>query len=178
MGVKKVKQDEQTTMGPIVEPNEIYNPNEYCPICGKHVSEKCEHIEQINEEVQKEMNKEVEEKLDDMVMQTFNEMENKPSEAQIQEWKNKYGQIYVTVLDKDVAVVYRKIKRGEYKALLSRNLQNIDLENEIFALGVLWPRELTVLTFDAGVVSTISNMILKMSGFVSEQEALMLTREL
>jgi len=171
MAVKKTKEEP-------LKPNEIYNPEEYCPVCGKHISERCEHIESFEKELQEEVNKQVEEKTEDPVMTAFDELENRPSDEQIEQWKKTFGNIYLTMLDTDVAVVYRKLKRGEYKALVAKGLQNIDLENEIFRVAVIWPKKMTVIDYDAGVVSTVATMILKVSGFISEQEAVMLTREL
>ena len=59
-------------------------------------------------------------------------------------------------------------------------MEQIALEEEIYRLCVLWPRSInmSIAMIDAGVVSTVVTMILRVSGFVSEQEALMFTREL
>ena len=177
MAVKKTKED---TLGPAPKPNEIYKEDEFCPVCGKHVSENCEHIRQVEEEVENEIGKKVDEESIDPVLDAFANLENAPTDAQIQEWKKTFKKIFLTMLDDDFGVVYRKLTRGEYKKLAARKMEQIALEEEIYRLCVLWPRSasMTIAEIDAGVVSTVATMVLRVSGFVSEQEALMFTREL
>lgn len=86
----------------------------------------------------------------------------------IAEWKVKYGKIFRNDIEEDTFVIWRPIKRGEYKALL-----NADEEEEILAkqeaiskMAILYPVDSDVLIDSrAGLATVLSEEILKYSGF-------------
>jgi len=188
MAVKKInnnmeeKQKETKTKEKEVElniqnPEDAYNPEEFCPTCGAHVSEGCVHMQKAEEEVQEAVNKEVGEDADP-VLQAFKNIKNKPSDEQINELKEKFNKIYVTVLDDNQAYIYRALKRSEWIALQAQDLKPHMLDEQIFRRCVIWPKDMTLNIYDAGVVPTVVAMIMRVSKFISEEEAVYYTREL
>ena len=97
-------------------------------------------------------------------------------EKLIPEWKATYGKLFKNMIDEDEFIIWRPIKRKEYKDLL-----NADQEVEILAkqeaiskMAVLYPANAAELIESrAGLATVLSEEILKYSGFeISETESL------
>jgi hypothetical protein len=86
----------------------------------------------------------------------------------IPQWKAQYGKLFKNSIDEDEFVIWRLIKRKEYKALL-----NADEEVEILAkqeaiskIAILYPANAEELIDSrAGLATVLSEEILKYSGF-------------
>lgn len=96
----------------------------------------------------------------------------------IPQWKKQFGRIYKNTID-DVEVIWRPIRRGEYRELL--NIVVDENEDAFFArqektcaMAVLYPKNVAELIEQkAGVATVLSEEILAKSGFdISETEAL------
>lgn len=89
-------------------------------------------------------------------------------EKLIPQWKAQYGKIFKNEVDDDAYVIWRPIKRKEYKELL-----NADEEVEILAkqeaiskMAILYPANADELIASrAGLATVLSEEILKYSGF-------------
>lgn len=105
------------------------------------------------------------------------------SKAQIEEWKAEYGYVYKT-MDGKKPIIYRPIRRDEYRQLMLSTDIPIEDENDpekrferlskrqvgICEITVLYPEaeELSkMLENKAGLASTLSNEIMDYSGFDS-----------
>ena len=141
--------------------------------------------ENVNEEVVAEEVPEEEEEVeaepwDSYKMPPDQELwEGGPNFKHINDWKDKYGDIYVTSLTPEKHFVWRTMYRPEYRQLVktletalsngtSQGIANMDNEEAIVSLCMLSP------TYDpndprhlAGTAGTISSQILEASGFVS-----------
>lgn len=86
----------------------------------------------------------------------------------IPQWKAQYGKIFKNEIDDDAYVIWRPIKRKEYKELL-----NADEEVEILAkqeaiskMAILYPANADdLIASRAGLATVLSEEILKYSGF-------------
>lgn len=106
---------------------------------------------------------------------------NGPTAGQIIQWKNQYGEVYVTSVSYDKHIVWRVLSRLEYKQLvkkmeslmqagqLSTAEANMWNEEAIAELCILFPGyNKAALTSDmAGLPSLISQEVLEASGFVA-----------
>lgn len=94
----------------------------------------------------------------------------------IPEWKAKYGKIFKNTIDDNEYVIWRPIKRGEYKELLDSEEQVdlLDKQEAISKLAVLYPANAAELIDSrAGLATVLSEEILRFSGFeISETESL------
>lgn len=93
-------------------------------------------------------------------------------------WKKQFGRLYKNTVD-DVEVIWRPIRRGEYRELL--NISVDENEDAFFArqektcqMAVLYPKDIaSLIEQKAGLATVLSEEILAKSGFdISETEAL------
>lgn len=104
-----------------------------------------------------------------------------PNFAQINAWKDEYGEIYVTEVSPGNYVIWRTLTRFEYRRLVrsveqavstgqvTQGQANLDNEEAIAELVIVWPgynRQESVKTL-AGIASTIAQQAMEASGFVS-----------
>lgn len=104
-----------------------------------------------------------------------------PNAKKIKEWKEIYGDIYVTSLSFDKHIVWRVLSRLEYKNLVKKMEQlvqagqlssaeaNMWNEESISELCILYPQydRNNTAGIMAGVPSLISQEVLEASGFVA-----------
>lgn len=96
---------------------------------------------------------------------------NTYTEADIKEWKAKYGKIYKIGVDGE-DYIWRKIKRSEYTSIMANEEESSDLEKiykrqeEIAKLIILYPSNIEqILQESAGLATTIADEALLKSGF-------------
>lgn len=104
---------------------------------------------------------------------------NGPSQAQIDEWKNKYGDIYVATFGENEKYIYRPIRRMEYKQVLELNVSPDNktfAEEKVAQMCVVWPilDPIKVPTSKAGVISTLVDLIMAASNFGITEEPIKL----
>lgn len=107
--------------------------------------------------------------------------EGGPKFAQINAWKDDYGDIFVTSVTPDKHVVWRTLTRFEYRRLV-KNLEqavstgqvtqgeaNMNNEEQIAELCILYPEFNRTQNANemAGVVTTIAQQVMEASGFGS-----------
>jgi len=107
--------------------------------------------------------------------------EGGPTFAQIKEWKQQYGEVYVTSVTPDVHFAWRPLTRFEYRRLIKTLEQalstgqvtqaeaNLDNEESIAELCILYPQysRANSIGVMAGVASTIAQQVMEASAFVS-----------
>lgn len=93
-----------------------------------------------------------------------------PTLKQIDDWKEKYGQIYMTEVDDEEVFIWRVLTRKEFKEIMG--LENSDAlyrEERVCEKCILWPEG---YTFDkisdgkAGVPTILAEQVMERSGFV------------
>lgn len=101
-----------------------------------------------------------------------------PTQEQVNEWKAKYGDVYVATLG-DEKYVYRSLKRIEYKQILQvgQTPENRTFaEEKVAEKCVIWPT-LDPAKFSmlkAGTISTLVDLIMAASNFGITEEPIKL----
>lgn len=104
-----------------------------------------------------------------------------PKFAQINEWKDRFGDIYVTSVTPTEHVVWRTMTRFEYRRLIqnteqalstgqmSQAMANLDNEDSISELCILYPPYSRTDSTSSlgGMASTIAQQVMEASGFSS-----------
>lgn len=100
-------------------------------------------------------------------------------ELLIPKWKAEYGKVYKNFINDKEFVIWRPIKRKEYKALLENkdSYENNDVlsrQEEFAKIAILYPSDVDeIINSRAGIATLLSEEILKYSGFeISETESL------
>lgn len=107
--------------------------------------------------------------------------EGGPVAREIKEWKEEYGDIYVTSISFDRHIVWRPLNRMEYKQIVKKMEQlvqagqltsaeaNMWNEETIAELCILYPKydKRTLSGVMAGMPSLIAQEVLEASGFVA-----------
>ena len=97
-----------------------------------------------------------------------------PTQEQIDEWKSKYGDIFVATFGEE-KYIYRPLKRFEYKQILSLG-QAADArtyaEEKVAEKCIVWPKieAAKLSTFKAGTISTLVDLIMAASNFGITEE--------
>lgn len=163
-----------------------------------------EELELLNKEIeQKETPKvsfsasepelETQPEMKDQILQLFAKMKNKPSSEMIEAWKEKYGQsgVHVMAFGEDDIYVYHHLTRGEWKKIKelmnkmkesNGDVEEIEekLKEKVVLYCVLWPSvDNQWLEYcKAGVLDSLYQMVLLNSGFLTPQQAMLLTTQL
>ena len=118
--------------------------------------------------------------------------ENAPSLEEIDAWKEKYGKngIHVMSFGDNDNYIYHHLTRGEWKKIKevmkklrdSENAEELEekLKEKVVCGCIIWPQADSdwLETSKAGVVDSLYQMILLNSGFLTPQQAMLLTTQL
>lgn len=102
-----------------------------------------------------------------------------PTENQVQNWKQEYGDsLYMTEFD-DETFVWRTLSRIEYKRIMSIEGNNSEWfgEEQVVQKCILWPENFganEITNGKAGVPSVLSDQIMAKSGFVANSNPIKL----
>jgi hypothetical protein len=131
--------------------------------------------------------------MKDQVLQILKNLENAPSEEVINSWKEKYGKsgVHVMAFGEDDVYIYHHLTRGEWRKIkeimnkLKENNNDADeieekLKEKVVLYCVLFPKvgEQWLDNCKAGVLDSLYQMILLNSGFLTAQQAMLLTTQL
>lgn len=102
------------------------------------------------------------------------DVKNGPSQEEINEWKNKFGEIYSAKFEQD-QYIYRPIRRFEYKQVLQLGQDPNNrafVEEKVSQMCVIWPKiEATEMSkLKAGTISTLVDLIMAASNFGITEE--------
>jgi len=118
----------------------------------------------------------------DFIIQTFKELEHRPTDEEIEGYKGQVGDVFLLSLSEKENFVFRPLKRLEWRALIQK-IQKLDEMKQAEAIcmkSCLWPRldqqNINVLT--AGAVETLRDSILQVSNFMGPETAMQLLRKL
>jgi hypothetical protein len=96
--------------------------------------------------------------------------EGGPTIAMIEEFKRRYGNIYITDFENGDVYIYRALNRKEWREI--KNIQNADAlyqEERICDSAVIWPKTdpgKFRIYGAAGVPTVLAEQILEISGFI------------
>lgn len=121
-------------------------------------------------------------KQEDVILKTYKSLENKPSDEEINLWKQKFGDVYLVSLSERENFIFRAIRRQEWRQLMSQvaKLPEAKRTEAIIMRGILYPKmtEANVAVLTAGAPDTIRNLILEASNFLEPERAVQLVRKL
>lgn len=97
-----------------------------------------------------------------------------PTQAQIDEWKTKFGDVYLAKFSDTEKYVYRPLRRFEYKQVLSlgQGENKSFAEEKVVQMCVIYPSidPTQMAALKAGTISTLVELIMSASNFgVSEE---------
>ena len=128
--------------------------------------------------------KKIEEKTrnEDPILSSFKQLEGKPTDEMIEEWKQQVGEVFLISLSDNETFVFRPLRRLEWRTML-KGIQGLDEQKQSEAIVIkacLWPelnsQSINMLT--AGSVEAVKEMILQVSNFISPDVAMQLVRKL
>ena len=110
-----------------------------------------------------------------------------PSQADIELWKNKYGDIFVSGFSDTELFVWRPLQRGEY-VNLQKQLRTpatdgsapteLDFEEWVVEACVLWSSDDKLVLRKGGTIGTLSEQIMSNSNFMPPNYAALLVAKL
>lgn len=105
--------------------------------------------------------------------------EGGPTRNQVENWKQKFGDVYMTEFDSET-YIWRTLSRIEYKKIMnSEGANNSEWfgEEQVAQKCVLYPEKFgaqDIVNGKAGVPSVLSDQIMAKSGFVANGSAVKL----
>jgi hypothetical protein len=107
--------------------------------------------------------------------------DNGPTAGMVKEWKQQYGEVYVTSVSYDHHIIWRVLNRMEYKQIVKKMEQLVESGKLTSAEANMWNEEVVAKTcilyptiengdvsgLMAGVPSLIAQEVLEASGFVA-----------
>lgn len=100
-----------------------------------------------------------------------------PTLDQVEEWKSRYGEIYLTEFEEEV-FIWRALMRKEYKEVMKvNNADNFYKEERICERVVIWPESYNFMAMTkgkAGIPTLIAELVMEKSGFQAKTGALRL----
>jgi len=131
---------------------------------------------------------EQEEQKEETIVDVYKKVASRPSDQQVEQWKAKYGDVFVSGFSNDEVYVWRAISRKEWIVLQTEleeaqknnvQLNPMKIEESMVAKCLLW-RSLEVSWDDskAGTLSTLHEQIMQNSNFYTPQGAAMLVGKL
>jgi len=204
--VENSKVEEKTILNKLIENNIIKNSKENNPSNFIEEKENTMDLEKelealsakaqpkVQEEVvqQEEVAQTPQADLRDQIMTLLGSEPNAPTAEHIEAWKDHYGKsgIHVMAFGEGEVYIYHHLTRGEWKKLKelmarlqeSENADEIEeqLKEKVVMHCVLWP-SVDAQWLDkckAGVIDSLYQMILLNSGFLTPQQAMLLTTQL
>jgi hypothetical protein len=118
----------------------------------------------------------------DFIIQTFKELEHRPSDEEIEQFKHQVGDVYLLSLSEKENFVFRPLRRLEWRTLMQKiqKLEDDKKSEAIVMKATLWPKldqqNINVLT--AGAIDSVRDMILQVSNFIGPETAMQLVRKL
>lgn len=118
----------------------------------------------------------------DFIIQTFKQLENRPSDQDVEFFKQQVGDVYLLSLSEKENFVFRPLRRLEWRTLMGKiqKLEDDKKSEAIIMKACLWPKldqqNINVLT--AGAIDSLRDMILETSNFIGPERAMQLVRKL
>jgi len=118
----------------------------------------------------------------DHILKLFAELENKPSEEELEDLRQKCGEIYFVPMGENENFIFRALKRLEWRTLMAKiaPLDEMKKAEAIVMRGVLHPNlsQQNINVLAAGTIDTLRELILQASNFMPADYAMQLVRKL
>lgn len=118
----------------------------------------------------------------DHILQTFKELETRPSDEEIEILKSQCGDIYLVSLSEKENFLFRPLRRLEWRTLMNKiaALDNFKQSEAVVMKGVVFPQlnQSNINILSAGTIDTLKELILQASNFMQPEHALQLVRKL
>jgi len=105
-----------------------------------------------------------------------------PDQNQISTWKTQYGDIFMSGFTEQELYVWRALSRGEWRELQSmlqsEQMDQMQYEERMVKICLLWSPVDADPMKKAGTVSTMAEQVMQRSNFVSPQAAAQLVLKL
>jgi len=139
-----------------------------------------------------ELQQEAEQDMASQILSLLKNEKDKPSDEMVEAWKEKYGRsaIHAMAFGEGDIYIYHHLTRGEWKKIKhvmsslkdSANSEEIEekLKEKVCLYCILWPsvNDDWLEYCKAGVLDSLYQMILLNSGFLTPQQAMLLTTQL
>lgn len=121
-------------------------------------------------------------KRQDLILKTWASLEQKPSEEEIQQYRNLYGEIYLASFGEKENFLFRPLKRQEWRNLMSQTqkLDEFKKSEAIVMRGTVFPKlnNINIGGLTAGTIDSLRDLILEASNFMTPDRAIQLVRKL
>lgn len=101
-----------------------------------------------------------------------------PTLDQVEDWRSRYKDIFLTEFDEDDVVIWRTLLRKEYKDIMKiQGADNYYKEERICEKVVLWPENFGFMAMaqgKAGIPTLVSELVMEKSGFQAKTGAMKL----
>ncbi len=101
-----------------------------------------------------------------------------PTKDQVEDWRSRYKDVYLTDFEEGEVIVWRSLLRKEYKEIMKiPNADNYYKEERICERVVLWPENyghLIMAQGKAGIPTLIAELVMEKSGFQARTGAMRL----
>jgi hypothetical protein len=118
----------------------------------------------------------------DHIINTFKQLENRPSDDEIENLKAQCGDVYLVSLSDKENFLFRPLKRLEWRTLMNKisSLDSFKQSEAIVMKGVVFPQlnQTNINVLSAGTIDTIKELILQCSNFMQPEHAIQLVRKL
>jgi len=159
-------------MTPDIDQDELEDSEGYDPILSGLTDEEKALLHKIE---QKRMDQ-------DHIINTFKQLEARPSDEEIEHLKAQCGDVYLVSLSEKENFLFRSLKRIEWRALMSKitKLDNFKQSEAIVMKGVVFPQlsQQNINVLSAGTIDTLKELILQASNFMPPEYATSLVRKL
>jgi hypothetical protein len=119
----------------------------------------------------------------DPIVQMFRELENRPSEEDIERMKMQVGgEVYLVSFTEKENFLFRPLKRLEWRTLMNQiqKLDEFKKSEAIVMKSVLWPSlsQQNINMLSAGAIDSLKELVLQASNFMPPEYAMSLVRKL
>lgn len=187
---KRLENNQKTTIEKVIEEKKSMSLNDELDDILSEAKPKQE--QQVPEEAPAQPVQDSSETMRNQILSLLSADENAPSLEQIDAWKEKHGKngLHVMSFGDNDNYIYHHLTRGEWKKIkeIMKQLQqseNADeleekLKEKVVCSCIVWPTadQQWLDNSKAGVVDSLYQMILLNSGFLTPQQAMLLTTQL
>lgn len=89
----------------------------------------------------------------------------------VEEYKSKYGKVYSVPLTGKAECIFRALTVSEYEKVEDDELSSVEVEDCIISSCVFWPESFDANAYPPGLMTSLSDEILEVSGFSNIEKA-------
>jgi hypothetical protein len=122
------------------------------------------------------------------LVKLLEEFDNSPGAAEIEKWKQQFGEVFVSGFSETDIFVWRPLNRKEYVELQKKmrtpaqeneqQFTDLDFEEAVVNQCILWSSDEKILKNKGGSISTLSEQIMTNSNFMAPAMASVLVMKL